>query len=156
ALVGQIIEWAGTSGLRWADLVRTYNGFRPHKQLADNVLNALRAVDRTELDEEGRGVLTDALRKILSHHREFPDADWAMKEADLRQLDELYNKFQPHDFVEQHKWLFVSWPNLTRDRSLDYNKHMARVQEERYLAVKEIYESQKLAGLFSLAEKVER
>src|SRR5262249_30350596 len=89
-------------------------------------------------------------------HREFPDADWAMKEADLRQLDELYNKFQPHDFVEQHKWLFVSWPNLTRDRSLDYNKHMARVQEERYLAVKEIYESQKLAGLFSLAEKVER
>jgi hypothetical protein len=156
ALVDRAMKFAGNSGSRWADLVRTYNGFRPYKIVADKMIASLRAINPTELDEDGRGKLSEAVRKTLSHHREFRDADWATKEADLHPFDELFHKFQPHDPVEQYKWLFVSWPNLPRNRGLDYHQHMVRVQEERYGAVQQIYENQHLFGLLALAEKVER
>lgn len=156
ALVDRAMKCAGNSGLRWADLVRTYNGFRPYKKVADKMIDSLKAINPSELDEDGRGKLSEAVRKTLSHHREFPDADWAMKEADLHPFDEMFHKFQPRDPVEQHKWLFVSWPNLPRNRNLDYHQHVARLQEERYRALQQIYENQKLFGLLSVAEKVER
>jgi hypothetical protein len=155
-LLARMMKWAGNSGVRWADLVRTYAGLRPYHKLADNLLASVKAVEPDNLDEQSRGFVTEALRKILSHHREFPEADWALKEADLHPFDELYAKFQPRDPVEQHKWLFVSWPELSRDRNLDYEQHIAGVQEARYQAVRKIYEDQKLTGLVSLAEKVER
>ena len=53
------------------------------------------------------------LRDILSHHRSFPDAKWAMSESELSRYEKLYNELQPSDDILKCKWMFDEyWPKF--------------------------------------------
>lgn len=55
----------------------------------------------------------EAIRKILNHHRSFPDAKWALPESELTRLEGLYKKLHPTDVINQHIWLFnENWPSF--------------------------------------------
>lgn len=47
-----------------------------------------------------------ALRKILSHHRSYPDAHWAAPEDILVRYENLYDKLAPVETLPKYKWLF--------------------------------------------------
>jgi hypothetical protein len=156
ALIERMIKWAGNSGLRWSEFVKSYDDLiRPHPELANRILSSLQQLDHEDFVEADRTALTESLRGTISHHKQFPEADWAMSKEQLGSLEELYNKFQPHNIINQYSWLFTSWPNLPIDRELDYEQQMKLVQEEREKAVKTIYEAEGAEALLSLAEKVE-
>lgn len=53
------------------------------------------------------------IRELLYRHRSYPDADWALLESELQQLEEVYKRLEPVDIVEKYKWLFDSfWPHF--------------------------------------------
>jgi hypothetical protein len=156
-LLERMMKWVGNSGERWAALVGTYNALRlGYPKLAEQLVSSMQGLDPQELGESNRTILAEALRKKLAHHREVPEADWAMNEEELRPLDDLYNKFKPDNPVEQNRWLFASWPDIPKAEKLGYEQHMAQVQEARRKAVEVVYAAQSLSGVYSLAENVER
>ena len=151
------MNWAEHCGERWAALVRTYNALRRgYPKLAEQLVASLRELIRQKLEGNNKTVLAESLRKKIAQHRDVPEADWAMNEEELQPLDELYEKFKPDNPVEQHTWLFTSWPDIPKAETLGYEQHMVQVQEERRKAVEVVNAAQGLTGLYSLAEKVER
>lgn len=53
------------------------------------------------------------LREILSHHRSYPDTNWAMSESELLPYEKLYNELQPTDDILKCKWMFDEyWPGF--------------------------------------------
>ena len=53
----------------------------------------------------------ESIRKILNHHRSYPDSKWALPELELKRLEDLYNKLQPTDVINKYIWLFNDyWP----------------------------------------------
>ena len=47
-----------------------------------------------------------ALRDVLHNHRSYPDANWALPESDLVELEDLCHILQPRDVTERNLWLF--------------------------------------------------
>lgn len=70
--------------------------------------------DKVCLKVEQKSFTTWAtIRKILNHHRSHPDTDWALPEAELKRLEDLYNKLQPTSTLEKYIWLFNDhWPEF--------------------------------------------
>lgn len=56
--------------------------------------------------EQKKFTTWETIRGILNHHRSYPDADWALPETDLAQLESLYTKVQPTDIIHKYIWLF--------------------------------------------------
>ncbi len=53
----------------------------------------------------------ETIRKILNHHRSHPNTYWALSEAELKRLENLYEKLKPLDVLNQYIWLFNDhWP----------------------------------------------
>ncbi len=58
------------------------------------------------------------LRKILSHHRSFPNARWALQESELKEYQDLFDRLKPKDEIEKLIWLFDEhWPAFADDGS---------------------------------------
>lgn len=55
----------------------------------------------------------ETLRKILNHHRSYPDATWALNESELNRYEGLYDKLKPLNALDQNLWLFDDhWPSF--------------------------------------------
>ncbi|MBU1052233.1 MAG: hypothetical protein KKC46_00195 [Proteobacteria bacterium] len=46
------------------------------------------------------------LRKLLSKHRSYPDAEWSLPEAELIRYEKLYWVLQPEDEINKSIWMF--------------------------------------------------
>ena len=85
----------------------------------------------------------EGIRKILHHHRSYPDTDWALPESELVGLENLYNKLQPTDIINKYIWLFNNhWPEFPegfeyiKDEFEKRNEqHQQRTDEERITAI---------------------
>ena len=108
-------------------------------------------------DEKARNVI----RKILSHHRKFPDAAWSAPEEVLLRYENLYKLLEPKDLIEKYKWLFddyhIEFPDdLNKETEIDkgeekYKYHIERVRKIRTEAIKVLYEAFSLERILDLA-----
>ncbi|MCG6190010.1 hypothetical protein K5G00_21465 [Maribellus maritimus] len=86
------------------------------------------------------------LRKLLSHHRTYPDTDWALEEKELEKYEQLYNKLTPKDAINKNIWLFNDYypalPEGLKDDATDsekkYEQRQNRINQLRIEAVKTI------------------
>lgn len=72
------------------------------------------------------------LRKLLSHHRSYPDAEWAAPEIILKRYESLYDALAPKDTLAKYKWLFdVSYIDFTEGKITDenYEDKQKKIQE---------------------------
>lgn len=76
----------------------------------------------------------ETIRKILNHHRSYPDTDLALPESELVKLEDLYIKLTPNDVINQNIWLFNDhWPQFPegfRDTDKDYEKKYEQQQKK--------------------------
>lgn len=108
----QLIEETATTDLSLQD----------RNKVMDWVDNNYSKVKQTEF------TTWETIRKILSHHRTFPDGDWALPELELKRLELLYEKLKPLDVLHQHIWLFNDhWPAFP-----DGNKEVENEFEKRH------------------------
>src|SRR5439155_14985997 len=109
-----------------------------------------------KLEDNHRAAIWDALRKLLSRHRSFPKADWAIPEPHLSKIAELLPRFEPSDSVTRYAWLFTSWPELPEGRQ--YEDHEAgerAIAEARLKAIQVILASSDVSEVAALAKQVE-
>lgn len=87
-----------------------------------------------------------ALRDVLHNHRSYPDANWALPESDLVELEDLYRILQPKDVIRRNLWLFdtfqVDFPEGSQynpdNWEEEFKKRREREGKERRAALGEI------------------
>lgn len=115
AISERLLTDVGLSPERWSDLLDHLGDLSPDPETA---LAALEAVEPQIADKSGRANFWGKLRRVLNHHRQYPDARWSLPEAVLGRLEALYYRFAPSDPLEQTAWLFahsVQLPKLSRE-----------------------------------------
>ncbi len=147
-IVERAIKHAGTSGKRWSEVMEYFDNFPPQerKKVLSQLSESIASMD------EGKLELWDSLRKILSRHRTSPDAEWALLESELVEIEKLYIKLEPDDIIKRCLWLFDDLPDLPEGKDLnDPRKFDQMVNQKRKEAMKSIWSNLGIDGITNLA-----
>ena len=105
-----------------------------------------------------RNLAWETIRGILSYHRSYPNASWALPETELMRFEILYNKLRPTDIIHKYIWLFnEQWPQLPeglRYDSKNYEQQLKKVDDIRRIAVEEWLKNLNLEAVIELRNKV--
>jgi len=148
-IVERIIKNVGTSGRRWSEVIENFPNLPPQERgkVLSRLSECINSID------EGKFELWNKLRKILSRHRSFPDAKWALPEHELVKLEKLYNKLEPEDIIKRSLWLFEDyWPKFPEGKELkDYKELEQVIWQKRRDTVQSIWNSLGIGSIINLA-----
>lgn len=103
-IVNRLLEDVGFTRERWGALLAALG--RVPKTQHDAIVKALNGLDAEQFTIEDKRYIWKTLREIVSRHRDFSEADWALPSEVIDELEVTYNKFTPEDPVDQYAWLF--------------------------------------------------
>jgi hypothetical protein len=152
-LLARLVQDAAQDGHRWKDLVEALPDLPP--DLRRSVVEGLEGLDARALREDDRSVIWHALRVLLSRHRSYPHARWALPSDVLDRLDALMRRFEPASPLTRFGWLFGRCPNLPEGEKTDWRAQQEEVARSRVEAVRNVYAQGGFAKVLSLAEGVE-
>ena len=102
--------------------------------------------------DEDKEIVRDALRKTLHRLRNYAEKRSAAFIFNIKDLDKLYERLCPTDYVIRHRWLFEkSWPELSAGREKDREKRLLLIDRLRVDGLKEIYDQFGMEGVERLA-----
>ncbi len=111
AITERLLADVGVDAERWESLLDRFADLAPDPEAG---FETLEVAERKISDNADRVVVWTSLRRMLHHHRQFPDVDWSMPAGVLDRLEAIYNRFEPSDPLERTAWLFeqsVARPN---------------------------------------------
>lgn len=149
----RLLAWVGTDTSRWIDLLPKLNSLlRLHSARAVEELSSL---DVSKISDEKRLQLHEAIRQVLHHHRQFPDANWALPSKLLDSLDSVYTRLEPEDAVRRFAFLFSSNPGLPRPEKSGWEEEQKDLENARVEAVRTIVSLRGVDGILDLARAAE-
>ncbi|MDF2955703.1 MAG: Archaeal ribosome-binding protein aMBF1 [Candidatus Alkanophagales archaeon MCA70_species_2] len=151
AIVDKILKNVGKDGKKWAGIMEHYSDLPPQER--EKIIRELSSL--VYLIDDSQLYLWNKLREILSRHRSFPDAEWALPEKELREIEKIYNKLEPADIIKRYIWLFEDyWPHLPEGKERDdYKKFEQIITQKRIKAIQGIKAKLGTEGLIKLAEE---
>ncbi|KYH31340.1 hypothetical protein [Neomoorella mulderi] len=150
AITSRLLIHVGSNGHRWAEVLDNFSALPPEDR--SNVIAKL--LSTAKEISKGRLEVWNRIRSILSRHRSFPDADWALPEKELKEIEKAYSLVEPQNPIERYCWLFEHWPELPEGNERDdYKKLELIIAQRRLEAVKVIKSMGGLQGLIKLAEQ---
>jgi len=153
-LVVKLVQDAGQRGVHWKDLIDAFPNLPSESRRL--VSEGLENLEPGVLGDENCSAIWHALRQLLSHHRSFPEAKWALPNDVLAQLDSLMQRFEPDSVRSRFGWIFSHHPELPEGHQSDWQEHEQEVERRRIDAVRSIYDQGGIAAVISLAESVGR
>jgi len=154
AIVERLLADVGSDGRRWHDLIEGLGGLPT--DMRDLVIERLCGVDPATFDEPGRSEVRAALRAMISQHRQFSSADWAMPAEQVDRLAEAYRRFEPDDIAKRVAPLFANRPRLLDLQDTAPQDFLAAVDAARDRAVRDVYEQGGISALYDLVSSVEQ
>lgn len=151
AAVERCIEDAGEDAKRWSTILSRSSELPPAER--GRVVAALDSMaDRRQLAPDFRDAVWRTLVDLIGHHREFPDAAWALPDEELVKLDALAARYLPRTAYVRLVGLFQSWtPYLGTHRQDDYEAFERELGRRRIEAVKELEAEGGWDAIMSLA-----
>lgn len=147
----RLLKLVGRRGSRWASLIKAV----PHlgQRELDLVIEGLDQL--SDLDDTDRSGIATALREVVSSHRHFSEARWAMPEESTDKLDSLRSRFEPGDPVAQYTWLYswharLSKPKATNEE--DRKEYLEELAAERVAAIEDVARKAGVDGMLRIAE----
>jgi len=137
-VIDLLIKYLDFSEVRLLDLIEISESAQIQSDERDKILSFI----ESNLDKiKFKGNLVwDGIRNILSRHRSYPDAPWAIPEVILKRYEVLYKKLEPADLVERVAWMFNDyWPAFAEG----FNRIKLSVEEREQLVLKERIEGLK-------------
>ena len=104
-LVNRLLEDIDKSAARWKELFERI-GNLPSADRARVRAGLEQLVAADELHPEGQRDLWDSLRALVAKHRTYSDAQWALPEVEIAELDAITQRLRPTDSVDSESWLF--------------------------------------------------
>lgn len=148
-IVEMICDNIGNDGMKWFKVMENFSNLPPQhrKKIMNKLSECVSSI------KEGRLELWNKLREILSRHRSFSDAEWALPEEELQELENLYNQLEPDDIIKRFLWLFDDYrPELPEGKELeDHEKFEQIVNQKRKDAMQSIVDKLKIDGVVKLA-----
>lgn len=147
-IVSRVLELAGCDPARLCVVIEHMDVFQP--QLFQR---ALESVEGYLVESRGdeHYLVWSALSGQLHRHRAYSNTNWAMKEDQLRAIEEVVNRRAPADLLARVRWLFDDWSPDVRG---DLEKKWESVEQERRRVLAEILRERGLDGILKLAERV--
>ena len=152
-LLHRMLDDVALNGMRWEDLIGALASLPPEQHEA--VVSRLGTIDPAQLQPADQAVIWNALRKLLSHHRSFPDAEWALPRQRLAPLAEVFERLTPSEAVAIYGWLFSDNPDLAEGGKQDWTEQEKSVAAARLHAVQAVHASSGLPGVLALLERIE-
>ena len=155
AISERLVHDAGANAQRCVDLIEALPNLAP--QWREKTFSKLAENAALIHDDPSRMLIWAALRRLIGSHRSFPDAEWAMPESMLEEIEHIYNKFEPHDAINQRVWLFADSVQLvTGQTGEDWDARSDELFAKRRGALAEILSEGGLRSIRRLADEAER
>lgn len=147
-VVDLAIRHAGHDPWRWVIIINAISHFPEQAFMATTMaLNTVLA----SATADDHFLIWNTLLKEVSRHRRYADANWALPEQKLLQLDSLIQTFAPTSEVARSIWLFDDWPpNVTGITNTDIDPKKA-IATARLDAIRRVINESGTAGLIELA-----
>ncbi len=151
AVVDRLLDDVGVNGERWSTLIRILDDLP-----RDRIMAALENIPSGVFSDEARTLVWAALRSVISRHRSFPDADWALSTEVVDRIERVYAGLGPRDPVRRAAWLFAWTPDLLEGRRREWPNYHRAVQNAQEDAVRALHRDGGIAELRRLARLAER
>lgn len=100
--VGMLISLCDGDETRFSDLIEAAPDCTPMDR--ERILKW--AQETVGNIEHKKGQAWHTLCRILNHHKQYPDAEWALNGDELSPFEQLYIQLQPEDVLVRNVWLF--------------------------------------------------
>jgi transcriptional regulator with XRE-family HTH domain len=150
--IGQrLLQNVGNDLGRWIQLLDRWPNFDSdwRKQATEQLTVMALGLD----DHEEIEAMRDQLRSLLSQHRAFSDAQWAMCEDDLKPLNAVFETLQPAGTQERVRWLFRPGA-ATLGPNVDWNLEQADLAKKQVEAAHQLLAELSEEDLFAFASTV--
>lgn len=146
-IVDLILPQLGTSAIRWVKLLESYADLpEPCKNSLIEYFNS-----RISEVEDKEFLIADKLRDIMSNHRTYKSAQWAMSEASIKPLEDLFKQLEPTSVVAKFKYLFNDhYPDLIEGRD-SMEEEGAYLSQLRLFAIEEMTQEIGFSGIFEFS-----
>lgn len=149
ALTSSLLANVGIDASRWVGLIEHLGSLPP--DIREAAWSQLSETAAAIADDKGRINIWAALRKFVSHHRSFPDTDWALPAAEIDRVETIYEQFTPSDPILQRSWLFGNGVPLLSGRDVgnweQRDKDLMKLQQQ---AVRELMLSEGVEAIYRL------
>ncbi len=154
-LVERLLQDVGTNERRWSSLISLLDklGDEQFAISVDKLRETAKPQKEDEANERLRGILRDSIRKVLSRHLSYPEAQWVMSKERIEQLRQIYVSLEPRDLVLRHAWQFSNQPEFMLTETEDWRERQETIDKIRAQAIREIYESGGLPDIERLADQ---
>jgi hypothetical protein len=133
----RLLEDAGTDVARWVQLIEAIPNLANESRT--EIFGKLSDLSQILKDDDSRMPVWAAIRKLLGHHRSFPDTHWALPTEVLDQAEAIYYCFRPTDEVNQRAWLFSEMVSLVKgQQGVDWDAHTEELFALRRSALSEL------------------
>lgn len=147
----RLLEDVGVNASRWSDLLDRFATLVPDQEIG---LATLEVAEQRITDKADRAALWTSLRRVLHHHRQFPDAEWSMPGEVLDRLEVLYERFAPLDPLERTAWLFEQSVALPKPSTEGWEAGERDVDVARRQAAQALFFEGGVASVLALARRV--
>lgn len=146
----RVLDDIGDDQQRWGELVKALSHLPG--DLRSRVADRLESLRPDVLADEH---VREPLRELVSRHRRYSDADWAMPKDEVDRLATVLDSSSPDDPVRRHAWLFTHRPDLVDVDDADWAHYRAVVQSARTDAIRSVFATAGVPGVIDLTAHVE-
>jgi len=147
------VSLAGNEQDKLAELIDHFNNLP--KSSFDKLIKILSADDIAELSEDKRTHLWDRLTKFTANHRRYSNADWALSDELLSQIEEVAYKLAPSDTLNLYQPLFSNSDFDLYEKKDGLEEQRKKLDERRQSAVTHILEFGGIEAVIQFTEMVE-
>jgi hypothetical protein len=124
-------------------------------QAREQVLEYLTSDAITSLSEDERLPIWNELTEMLTMHRKYADAKWAMPANEIERVSGIANALMPKSPSSKHRRLFTERDFDLYEEKDDFHQQQRLLDQRRRHAIEETYERGAVPGVVSLAQAVE-
>jgi hypothetical protein len=121
----------------------------------DNILAYLDSEKVLLNSDDYKALLWTKLIDLVIKHRKFSDAKWAMTADKADKIYSIADKFKPTEPKLRYKRLFSTNESSLFEEKGNFEEQRKRLAKRRNEAIKEIYETEGIKGVFRFAEMVD-
>ncbi|ARP67166.1 helix-turn-helix transcriptional regulator [Mesorhizobium sp. B2-5-9] len=151
AITERVLVDVGLDAARWTALLDRFADLSPDTEGGFSTLEAAEPRITKQID---RAAIWAAMRRVLHHHRQFPDAEWSMPSQVLDRLEAIYERFAPADPIERVAWLFEQDAGLPRPSAEGWKTNEREVDLARKDAAHALFSKDGIPAILALSRKV--
>ncbi len=147
AVTDRVLGMLGSNVDRWKIALDAFPRFSPDRRW--QFIDLLSEYAATVTDED-RVALRRAILRLADRHRRFNEAEWALPEAEVEQLEALGSALESSDPVDKARLLFDEWiPGFPTD----YAEAEKQISVRRSVAVGRLVVERGISAVLDLARK---